>query len=252
MKTISKFFIENYKLSIVLMLGMMIYGIMGLLKMNAESYPNVSFATAIVTTRYDGATAQDIETKITKPIEDEIRTVSGLKDVNSTSQSGLSTIVIRVDMDRPGVDVEDVMSDIQKAVDRTTKLPSDLIDRPNFNEINSEEMPVFQIAVLGSNKDRLRDIISDHLKEEIEDNKLVKGVTLAGYTKRTFQIEVDNDLLNKHHIGMQELISKIQARNVNIPGGNLKQDQTQQLLRLEGKIKDTKELENILIRSNFS
>ncbi|PIK14987.1 efflux RND transporter permease subunit [Halobacteriovorax sp. JY17] len=252
MKTISKFFIENSKLSIVLMLGMMIYGIMGLAKMNSESYPNVSFATAIVTTRYDGATAQDIETKITKPIEDEIRTVSGLKDVNSTSQSGLSTIVIRIDMDGSGVVVEDVMSDIQKAVDRTNKLPSDLIDRPKFNEIKSEEMPVFQIAVLGSNEGRLRDIISDHLKEEIEDNKLVKGVTLAGYTKRTFQIEVDNNLLNKHHIGMQELISKIQARNVNIPGGNLKQDKTQQLLRLEGKIKNTSELENILIRSNFS
>ncbi|CBW25550.1 putative transmembrane Acr-type transport protein [Halobacteriovorax marinus SJ] len=252
MKTLSKFFIDNSKLSIVLMLGLLIYGIMGLAKMNAESYPNVSFATAIVTTRYDGATAQDIETKITKPIEDEIRTVRGLKDVNSTSQSGLSTIVIRVDMDRAGIDVETVISDIQKAVDRTNKLPADLIDRPKFSEIKSEEMPVFQIAVLGSNENRSRDIIADHLKEELEDNKLIKGVTLEGFAKRTFQIEVNNDLLNKHHIGMQELISKIQARNVNIPGGNLKQDKTQQLLRLEGKIKNTKELENILIRSNFS
>ncbi|WP_417336044.1 efflux RND transporter permease subunit [Halobacteriovorax marinus] len=252
MKTLSKFFIDNSKLSIVLMLGLLIYGIMGLAKMNAESYPNVSFATAIVTTRYDGATAQDIETKITKPIEDEIRTVRGLKDVNSTSQSGLSTIVIRVDMDRAGIDVETVISDIQKAVDRTNKLPADLIDRPKFGEIKSEEMPVFQIAVLGSNENRNRDIIADHLKEELEDNKLIKGVTLEGFAKRTFQIEVNNDLLNKHHIGMQELISKIQARNVNIPGGNLKQDKTQQLLRLEGKIKNTKELENILIRSNFS
>lgn len=252
MKQISKFFIENSKLSIVLMLGMIIYGAMGLKKMNAESYPTVSFATAIVTTRYDGATAQDIETKITKPIEDEIRTVRGLKDVNSTSQSGLSTIVIRVDMDGEGIDVETVMSDIQKAVDRTNKLPSDLIDKPNFSEIKSEEMPVFQIAVLGDNKNRERDIIADHLKDELEDNKLVKGTTLTGFAKRTFQIEVDNALLNKHHIGMQELIAKIQARNVNIPGGNLKQDKTQQLLRLEGKIKNTKELENILIRSNFS
>ncbi|WP_372655855.1 efflux RND transporter permease subunit [Halobacteriovorax sp.] len=252
MKTISKFFIENSKLSIVLMLGMVIYGIMGLVKMNAESYPTVSFATAIVSTRYDGATAQDIETKITKPIEDEIRTVRGLKDVNSTSQSGLSTIVIRVDMDGVGIDVETVMSDIQKAVDRTNKLPSDLIDRPSFNEIKSEEMPVFQVAVLGSNENRSRDIIADHLKDELEDNKLVKGVTLGGYTERTFQIEINNNLLNKYHIGMQELISKIQARNVNIPGGNLEQNTTQQLLRLEGKIKNSQELENILIRSNFS
>ncbi|OUR98557.1 hypothetical protein A9Q84_03855 [Halobacteriovorax marinus] len=252
MKNIAKFFIENSKLSMVLMLGLIIFGAMGLKKMNAETYPSVSFATAIVTTRYDGATAQDIETKITKPIEDEIRTVRGLKDVKSTSQSGLSTIVIRVDMDRSGIVVDTVMNDIQKAVDRTTKLPADLIDRPKFSEIKSEEMPVFQIAVMGVNDNRERDAIADHLKDELEDNKLIKGVSLSGFTKRTFQIEINNDALNKHHIGMGEVIAKIKARNVNIPGGNLKQDATQQLLRLEGKIKNTKELENILIRSNFS
>jgi multidrug efflux pump subunit AcrB len=252
MKKIANFFIDNYKLSIILMIGLVIYGAMGLGKMNAESYPNVSFATALVTTRYDGATAEDIETKITKPIEDEVRTVRGLKDVKSISQSGLSTIVIRVDMDRTGINVETVMNDIQKAVDRTTKLPADLINRPKFSEIKSEEMPVFQIAVIGSNKDRKRDLIADQLKDELEDNRLVKGVSLSGFAKRTFQIEIDNDALIKHHIGMNEVIAKIQARNVNIPGGNLKQAQTQQLLRLEGKIKNTKELENVLIRSNFT
>lgn len=252
MKNIANFFIENSKLSIVLMLGLVIYGAMGLKQMNAETYPSVSFASAIITTRYDGATAQDIETKITKPIEDEIRTVRGLKDVNSTSQSGLSTIVVRVDMDRSGIVVETVMNDIQKAVDRTTKLPSDLIDKPKFSEIKSEEMPVFQIAVMGLNDNRERDVIADHLKDELEDNKLVKAVTLSGFTKRTFQIEIDNEALNRHHIGMSEVVAKIQARNVNIPGGNLKQSTKQQLLRLEGKIKNTEELENILIRSNFS
>ncbi|WP_127718104.1 efflux RND transporter permease subunit [Halobacteriovorax sp. HLS] len=252
MKKIAHFFIDNNKLSIILMIGLIIYGAMGLKKMNAESYPNVSFATALVTTRYDGATAEDIETKITKPIEDEIRSVSGLKDVKSISQSGLSTIVIRVDMDRSGLVVETVMNDIQKAVDRTTKLPNDLIDRPKFTEIKSEEMPVFQIAVIADNTNRNRDLIADQLKDELEDNPLVKGVTLSGFAKRTFQIEINNEALIKHHIGMSEVIAKIQARNVNIPGGNLKQASTQQLLRLEGKIKNAQELGNVLIRSNFT
>ena len=66
-------------------------------------------ATAIIVTQYDGATAADIETKITKPLEDEIRGVSGLKDVKSTSQAGLSTIVVRIDMDDSKVDVDEAI-----------------------------------------------------------------------------------------------------------------------------------------------
>ena len=141
MKTIARFFIENDKLTVVLSIGLMILGVMGLGRMNAESFPAVSMATATVITSYDGATAEDIETKITKPLEDEIRGVTGLKDVKSTSQSGLSTIVIRVDMDDPKVDVDETMSDIQKAIDRTTGLPSDLRDPPKFMETHCITTP---------------------------------------------------------------------------------------------------------------
>ncbi len=250
MKTLAKFFIDNSKLTIVLSLALTIFGLMGLKKMNSESYPAVSFAMGIVTTSYDGASAEDIETKITKPIEDELRGVSGIKDVRSTSQSGLSTIFVRADLDN--IVVDKVMSDIQKAIDRTSGLPQDLADPPNFVEINSEEFPVYQIAITGSNKNRNRDKIADLLKEELEDNDRVKSVSLSGFAERRFQVKLDNEALNKNHIGLQEVMSKITARNVNIPGGSLKTNKDQQLLRLEGKIENAEELRNILIRSNFS
>jgi len=250
MKTLAKFFIDNSKLTIVLSIALTIFGLMGLKNMNAESYPAVSFGQGIVTTSYDGASAEDIETKITKPIEDELRGVSGIKDVRSTSQSGLSTIIVRADIDN--VDVDKVMSDVQKAIDRTTGLPQDLADPPKFTEINSEEFPVYQIAIIGDNTNRHRDAIADLLKEELEDNDRVKSVSLSGFAERRFQIKLDNEALIKHHIGLEEVMSKISARNVNIPGGSLKTSSSQQLLRLEGKINNAKELEQILIRSNFS
>lgn len=251
MKTLATFFVENSKLTIVLSFFLIIYGALGIMKMNAESFPSVSFATAIITTAYDGASADDIETKITKPIEDEIRGVSGLKDVRSTSQAGLSTIVVRIDMDNVD-DVDEVMSDVQKAVDRVSSLPNDLKDAPSFKEVKVEEMPVFQIAITGDNQGRFRDRTADELKEELEDNNNVKGVTLQGFAKRVFQIRLDNDALKRHHIGIDEAIAKIKSRNVNIPGGNLKAGQFQQLLRIEGKIKNAEDLQNTLIRSNFN
>jgi len=99
MKKLIHFFIENHKLTIVLSLMMIVFGFMGMKKLNSESYPSVNFAMAIVETRYDGATAKDVELKITKPIEDAIREVSGLKDIRSVSKSGLSSIFVRIDMD---------------------------------------------------------------------------------------------------------------------------------------------------------
>ncbi len=251
MEKLSKFFIENNKFTIVLSFFLVIYGLLGLKKMTAESYPSVSFATAYVTTVYDGASAEDIEIKITKPIEDEVRTVSGIKDVKSTSQSGLSTIVIRVDMDNVD-DVDKVMSDLQKSVDRVSDLPSDLKDPPRFQEINSEEFPVYQIAISGTNEARARDKIADTLKEDIEDLKTVKGVTLDGFAKRKFEIILDTEKLDSHYIGIEEVISKLRSRNVNIPGGSLKNVDQQKLVRIEGKIENVNQLENVLIRSNFS
>lgn len=251
MKRIAKFFIENSKLTIVLSLFLCIYGVMGLKKMNAESFPNVNLAMSTVITVYQGASADDIETKITKPIEDEIRTVSGIKDVRSVSQAGLSSIFIRVDMDNVD-NVDEVMSDIQKAIDRTTGLPNDLIDPPKFTEIKSEEFPVFQIAITGSNEDRQRDKIADALKEALEDNKKVKSVILSGFAQRRFQIILDNDKMLREHIGISEVMAKIGARNVNIPGGNLKDTEKQELIRLEAKVRSAEELGKVLIRSNFS
>ena len=251
MKSLAKFFIDNYKFTVVVSFFLAIYGVLGLTKLTAESYPSVSFATAIVTTVYDGASAEDMEIKVTKPIEDEIRSVTGIKDVKSTSQASLSTIVIRVDMDN--VDsVDDVMSDLQKAVDRVTDLPSDLKDPPAFQEIKSEEFPVYQIAVTGDNTNRSREVIADLLKEAIEDVKAVKGITYDGFSERMFEIILNREKLDALHIGIEEVMAKLRSRNVNIPGGNIENKEVQKLVRIEGKVKDTTELENILIRSNFS
>jgi multidrug efflux pump subunit AcrB len=252
MEKIAKFFIENHKLTIVLSLGLSLYGLMGLRSMNAESYPAVSFATATVVTSYDGASAEDIEVKITKPIEDEIRGVSGLKDVRSTSQAGLSTIVVRVDMDDSKVDVEKAMTEIQKAVDRTSKLPQDLKDDPIFTELKSEEFPVVELAVVGDNTNRARDLIAEKFKEELEDNTKIKDVRLTGFGPRAFQIALDLKKLASFHISIDEVLQAIRQRNTNIPGGAVKGNLDQSLIRVEGKIRNVEELKKIIVRANFS
>jgi len=250
MKALAEFFIKNQKLTVVLSLLVLVFGIQGIIRMNAESFPAVNFAMATVETLYRGASALDMETKITKPIEDEIRSVSGVKDVRSVSQPGRSFIFIRADIDN--VDVQQVMNDLEKAIDRVSDLPMDLEDSPKFTELKSEEFPVMQISILGENIQRSRDIVADDLKTELEDNKNILRVDLYGYKARQFVIKLDKKKMDLLHIGVSEVMQNIQLRNVNVPGGDLKDDVFQKLIRIEGKINDAKELENISIRANFS
>ena len=252
MKKITNFFISNSKLTIVLSIGLVLFGYEGLKKMNSESYPAVSFATATVVTFYDGATATDIETKITRPIENEIRGVNGLRDVKSTSQAGVSNITIRVDMDDSKINVNEVMNEIQKAVDRVTNLPKELKNSPKFTELKSDEFPVIEIAIIGKNTERSRDKLADLMKEEIEDNRSVKNVRLVGFKKRVFDILLDLDKINEKHISVSEILSKIRQRNTNTPGGALKTQTSQSLVRVEGKIIDAQTLKEIVVRSNFT
>lgn len=252
MRNLSKFFIENPKLTIVFSLFLVLFGYMGLKTMNAESYPSVDFATAIIETEYYGATPEDIEVKITKPIEDELRGVSGLKDVRSVSQAGRSKIVVRVDMDNPKVIVKDVMGDIQRAIDRAKELPVDLLEKPKFTEIKSEEFSAMELAVVGSNVGRKRDLLADSLKEDIEDDKNVKAVILEGYREREFEIRLARKKLDDLHIGVDEVLQKIGARNSNTPGGELETSEIQRLVRVDAKIKSAEELGNSPIRSTFS
>lgn len=253
MKKIASFFVANQKLTLIVTVFMFIYGIRGYKNMIAETYPNVDFATTTIETVYPGATPKDIEVKITKPIEDEIRTVSGLKDVRSVSQAGQSKITIRIDMDNPKVDVGETVSDLQTALERVTDLPSDLQEQPEFIELKAEEIAAIEIAVTGENgDDRRRNKTADLFKEDIEDIKSVKAVNLYGYQEREFNILLDSKKLAQLHLSVDEVTKAVISRNINIPGGDLELGKEQKLVTIDNKVESAQELGETVVRSSFS
>jgi multidrug efflux pump subunit AcrB len=250
MYSLGKFFLLNYKFTVVMTFFLILFGVSGVLSINSESFPSVNIGAVVITTAYPGATAEDIETKITKPIEDEVQKVSGLKSVKSTSQAGFSTIVTEVDIDK--YPVEKVIADLQRAVDRANGLPTDLLEKPLFTEIKSDEFPVIEVAVIGENTNRIRDQVVDELQEDLKDNKKVSSIQLSGFTKRRFNIFLSLEDLKNNHVSIEEVQNALMQRNVTIPAGELKGEEAQKLVRIEGKARSISELEEIVIRSNFS
>lgn len=252
MYKITDFFIRNSKFTAVITVTIFLIGFYAIKNIQSEARPPVDFATAVILTNYPGASAADIEAKITKPIEDEISTISDVKDIKSVSQPGKSTITVRLDIDKRGLDTDKTMADLQRAVDRTPNLPLDLEKSPTFTEIKSEEILILQLAITGSNQNRQRDIIAKIIKEDLENNKNIKRVTLRGYKERRFNIDLDPKKMSQNNISILEVANKIRSRNISVPSGNIESNSIQALTRIEAKIQNTADLENIIIRSNFN
>ncbi len=244
------FFIKNPKLTFVITLFMILVGLMGLNKVKRESRPPVDFARATITTIYPGSSPEEVEEKVTIKIEDQLRSVEGLRDVQSISQAGRSTINIRVDMDN--VNVNFVMDEIQRAVQRVTGLPQDIRDPPLFTRLNAKEIPILELALIGTNQNRERDRLAFNLKNALEDVSSVAGVRLTGYREREFQILLDPRRLDRLHVGISEVEQAVRRRTQNIPAGFIRSPEDQRLVRVTGQIRSAEEMNDIVIRSNFS
>lgn len=243
------FFINNRKFTWIMVLFTLVYGIVGMLTIASEEYPTVNLGIVKVTTYYKGAPANEIETKITKPIEDEIRTVTGLKKVMSTSQPGISGILVMVDIDKYNAD--EVITDVERAIDRATGLPKDLDNPPSIAEVKSEEFPIIEIAVTATDI-RQRSRAAESLKEKLEELDGISSIRLDAITEREFLISLDSKKLNQYQIDINMVIGAISARNRSIPGGFIENNQSQILIRMDSKVQDVESLGDTVIRSNFS
>lgn len=226
-----------------------IIGILSFSLLQRESFPPVNFAVVSISTVFPGASPEEVQDKVTQVIEEELRGIAGIKDVRSVSQSNVSEITIRIDID--GIDSNEVVSDIQKAAQRATgKLPPEVKDAPLVLEVDAKEIPVLELAIVGDNANRKRDILADQLQDEIEDVKGVSSVRLSGYLDRELQVLVNQRKLNAFGIGLTEVFSALSQQIKNIPSGYIDDRKSISLVRVFGKKVRVEDLEQVIVRSN--
>ncbi|MCB9026286.1 MAG: efflux RND transporter permease subunit [Bdellovibrionaceae bacterium] len=250
MSAFFNFFIQNYKLSGLMVLVLIFLGVIGVKNLKSESRPPVDFAKVTISTVFPGASPEEIEEMITSKIEDEIRGIEGIKDVSSVSETGQSNVSIRIDMDN--FNTNKVADDIQRSVQRVQDLPADILDRPSFLKFNAKEIPIIEMAILGSNENRKRDQLADELESILEEDSGVSSIRLSGYQNREFQVLLDPQKMQKNYIGITEVVEAIKRRSQNIPAGFIRIPENQKLVRVTGQIKSAAEMADIVVRSNFS
>ena len=246
-----KFFIENSRLTLLVTLSFLVLGIMGIFSLKREHIPHVDFSMATISTAYPGSSSAEVEELITKKIEDEIKSVPGLKEVESNSSPGLSQILIRIEDD---IDTKQVVNELSQKLQSVKGLPDEVLDPPRLSHEDSKRQQLVLSLFLFSDKDegRKKDQYSFELKNRLENLDGIVQVGLSNYKEKEIHILLNTEKMNENHISAQDVINALKTKTMDMPAGYLDSGKTSHLTRLMGKFRTLKELENTIVRSNFS
>jgi multidrug efflux pump subunit AcrB len=227
---------------IILVSGLMIYN-----SLPKELFPDVVVPTISIATIYPGATPEDIENLITKPIEKQVKGLNGVKKITSNSLSDVSIITVEFSTDLKPADCKQKVTD---AVAKGKKdLPSDLDNDPQIQEFDINELPIMNINLAGDLPlDQIKKYGED-LKDRIESMKEITRVDIVGGLDREIQINVDLYKMTSAGIAFRDIEDAVKRENLNVSGGEVRVDDLRRNLRVTGEFKNPKELENLIVRS---
>ena len=230
-----------FVLTIILVLA----GLFCYFELPRESVPEVIIPYVFISTGYRGVSSEDMESSVTKKIEDKLKGLENVNKITSTSSEGRSEIIVEF---VEGADIDDAIQKVKDKVDLAKpELPSNLDDDPDVYDINFSEMPIFVFALSGpSGLKELRDIGED-LEEQIEGIPGVLEVDVVGGLEREIHIEVDPDRMTLYGVPFTSLFSAVQQENANVSGGSVRTGEGKYQIRLEGEFTTVEDVEGLVL-----
>lgn len=236
--------------TVMLMAALIVVGVLGLSAFGVDRFPNVDIPT--VTVNNPGAAPSEIETEITKKIEDQINTVSGIDTLSSVSSEGRSQITVLFLLSK-NVDV--AAQDVRDKVNLVINELPETAEEPIIQKLDLAGEPILQIAVSAPLTQReLYDLADKKIGDQISNVSGVGEVTIVGGGEREIQIFLDPERMRAFNITATDVTLALQRQNQEIPGGRVAQDSTELTVRTMGKIKNVEDFNQIPVvkRDNYS
>lgn len=238
--------IDNKTTTFILVVFLAFAGYLYYQKLPKESFPEVKVPTIYVTTIYAGTSPTDMENLVAKPLEKQIKGISGVKKVTSNSIQDFCNIVVEFNTD---MDVAEALQKVKDAVDKAKKdLPEKLTAGPDAQEINFSEFPIMYVNVAGPDLKELKEH-ADDLKDRIESMKEITRVDMVGALDREIQVNVDMYALQARQLTLGDISRAIQFENMTISGGTVTTDGMKRTIAVKKEFKTKEEIENIVVGS---
>ncbi len=229
----------------MLILSLVVVGVFSYFSLGVDLFPKIDIPTVNIIVSDPGASPEEVETEITKKVEDSINTISQVDEVRSTSSEGQSLVIITFELSKNG----DVAA--QEVQNKVNLIANDLpttAKQPVIQKMDPDATPVMQIAVSAPRSLRDLTMIADKLiKQKLENANGVGQVTIVGGAKREIHVLVDPDKLRSYNLTITDVFNALKSQNLELPGGSLKQGERDFTIRTTGRVTDSAQFNQIAI-----
>ena len=231
--------------TVLLFVGVMVFGLFSLSRLSVDQYPEIEIPQISVITMYPGANAADIETNITRVLEDNLNTVNNLKKLTSKSQDNVSMITVEFEY---GSDLNEGANEIRDVVSRVQSMLPDEVDYPTIFKFSTSMMPIMMLAVTAEESyPALSKILDDKLVNVLNRIDGVGAVSVIGAPEREVQVNVDPTKLDAYGLTVEQLGQIIAAENVNIPSGTIDIGNNTFNVKADGEFDLSDELRRVVV-----
>ncbi len=236
--------VNNPITTIILFVAIMIFGGVSLSRLGIDLFPDIESNAMLVMTTYPGASAEDIENNVTRPIENVLNGVDHLKDITSTSKENISIVALEFEY---GYDLDILANDVRDKLDMLSTLP-DGVSQPIIFKFSSDMMPVLMMGVTAEESmNGLYKILDDQIVTPLARVSGVGTVSIAGIPQREIQVYCNPNKLEAYNLTIEQISSAIAAVNRNTPAGSFDVGSNAYSLRVDHEFEDPNEMLNLVV-----
>jgi HAE1 family hydrophobic/amphiphilic exporter-1 len=232
----------------LIFIGVAIIGLYSFTRLPIDLFPDMETNMLSVITAYPGASASDIETNVTRPLEDMLNTVEDLKEITSQSKDNMSLVTLEFNY---GVDIDLVTNDVRDKIDMVRSSLPDEISNPLIFKFSMDMIPVvIYSATARENINALYKILDEKVANPLNRVEGVGAVTVTGAPQRQIQVNVVPEKLEAYQLTVEQIAAIIQAENLNVPAGSFDIGTETYALRIEGEFKASEQLLDVVVGSS--
>ncbi len=236
--------VNNPITTIILFVAIMIFGGVSLTRLGIDLFPDIESNSMMVMTTYAGASAEDIENNVTRPVENVLNGVEHLKDITSQSKENISIVTLEFEW---GYDLDILANDVRDKLDMLSTLP-DGVSQPIIFKFTSDMMPVVMMGVTAKESmSGLYKILDDQIVTPLARVDGVGTVSIAGIPQREIQVYCDPNKLEAYNLSIEQISSAIAAANRNTPAGSFDVGSNAYSLRVDHEFEDPSEMYNLVV-----
>ena len=247
MERFIRFFVERHLLVNVIALAVIVAGLVSATRSNREGMPNVTMPILLVRVQLPGASARDIETEVTIPLEEAIEGIDGVDSFHTVINDNQSVTTVELYDDLSDGKIREAEQDLRTAIDAITDFPVEMTDEPVITRINPGKFPIIEIALSGPSE--LLAKAATRLERVLRRLDGVSEVTLVGLRDPEVRVLLDPVLAREHGVTLLDLVDTIKRRNVSSTGGILETESARRQVVLWSRYEEPSEVGDTVLRS---